>query len=241
MQRMDAQSQEHVRALCAQLRNPDFRERIDAIEKFQVLCETQTEHVIAHIVQLFDKFNPCLTDSNSKANYKALHTMCQIAPILGDNLNAVIANVVPLVAQNLASKNSEIQDMAANILDVFVDYLDGGVLVQPFTNIAQHGNVRIRPQIICKLADLIPLVYSRKQKQIELHVLPTLWSLLNSVKGNVTSSNGSGSQLNAAITKLVQNLAEQMQEQLVERAANSSSVSQRNLELLKELVHSNSN
>lgn len=121
--RMDSQAQEYIRTLCTQLRNPDFRERIEAIEKFQVLCETQTDLVIANIVQLFDKFNPCLTDSNSKANYKALNTMCQIAPILGDNLNSVIANVVPLVAQNLASKNSEIQDMAANILDVFVDYL----------------------------------------------------------------------------------------------------------------------
>ena len=72
---------------------------------------------------MFDKFSLCLTDSNSKANYKALCTMCQIAPILGENMNAVIANVVPLIAQNLASNNSEIQDMAANILDVFVDYL----------------------------------------------------------------------------------------------------------------------
>ena len=49
--------------------------------------------------------------------------MFQIAPILGDNLVPVIANVVPLVAQNLASKNSEIQDMASNILDVFIEYL----------------------------------------------------------------------------------------------------------------------
>jgi hypothetical protein len=49
--------------------------------------------------------------------------MFQIAPILGDNLVPVIANVVPLIAQNLASKNSEIQDMASNILDVFIEYL----------------------------------------------------------------------------------------------------------------------
>jgi hypothetical protein len=38
-------------------------------------------------------------------------------------MNAVISNVVPLVAQNLASKNSEIQDMALSVLDVFVEYL----------------------------------------------------------------------------------------------------------------------
>ena len=49
--------------------------------------------------------------------------MFQITPILGDNLSSVIANVVPLVAQNLASKNSEIQDVASNILDVFIEYL----------------------------------------------------------------------------------------------------------------------
>ena len=49
--------------------------------------------------------------------------MLQITPILGDNLNPVIPNVVPILAQNLASKNSEIQDMASNILDVFVEYL----------------------------------------------------------------------------------------------------------------------
>ena len=88
-----------------------------------------------------------------------------------------------------------------------------------------------------KKKDLIPLVYSRKQKQIELHVLPTLWSLLNQVKGNSTNFNSSSS-LNAAITRLVQNLYEQMGEQLIDRASNSSAVSGRNLELLKELVSS---
>ena len=97
--------------------------------------------------------------------------MLQITPILGDNLSPVIQNVIPLIAQNLASKNNEIQDLASNILDIFVEYLgncilkkkfnyfkkcfnllDGGILIQPFSNLAQHGNTRIRPQIINKLA-----------------------------------------------------------------------------------------
>jgi hypothetical protein len=103
-------------------------------------------------LKIFDKFNACLTDTNSKVNYKALNTMYQITPILSNDLNPVITNAVPLVAQNLASKNSEIQDMAANILEVFVEYLDGGCLIQPFTNLAQHGNARVKPTIIAKLA-----------------------------------------------------------------------------------------
>ena len=49
--------------------------------------------------------------------------MFQIAPLLADNLNPVIANLVPIIAQNLASKNSEIQDLASSILDVFIEYL----------------------------------------------------------------------------------------------------------------------
>lgn len=73
--------------------------------------------------QLFDKFNPSLADSNSKVNYKALNTMFQITPILRDNLSPVIANVVPIVAQNLASKNGEIAEIASNILDIFIEYL----------------------------------------------------------------------------------------------------------------------
>lgn len=49
--------------------------------------------------------------------------MFQITPILADNLSPVIANVVPIVAQNLASKNREIQDLASNILDIFIEYI----------------------------------------------------------------------------------------------------------------------
>lgn len=80
----------------------------------------------------------------------------------------------------------------------------------------------------------MPHVYSRKQKQIELHVLPTLWILLNSMKGN--SGTSGPNSLNSSVTKLVQNLYEQMGENLVDRAANSSAVSSRNLDLLKDLI-----
>jgi hypothetical protein len=50
--RLDAQSQENIRNLCSQLRHADFRERMDAIEKFQIVCETQTDAAAANIVQV---------------------------------------------------------------------------------------------------------------------------------------------------------------------------------------------
>lgn len=107
---------------------------------------------------------------------------------------------------------------------------DGSQLIQPFTNLAMHANTRIKPQLVYKLADLIALTYSRKQKQVELHVLPAVWSLLNTVKGN------SGSALTASVIKLVQYLYEQMGDTFIEKASASSNVPARNLDLLKELL-----
>lgn len=126
--RLDAQSQERVRLLCAQMRHADFRERIKAIETFQSICELEPHIAQANLVPIFDKFNSCLTESNSKVNYQALQTMCQITPILYDELNPVLPSTVPIIAQHLASKNSEIQDMASNVLDVMVEYL--GTLIR---------------------------------------------------------------------------------------------------------------
>jgi hypothetical protein len=48
--RLDAQSQDYIKSLCSQLRNPDFRERINAIEKFQIVCEREANLAIANIV-----------------------------------------------------------------------------------------------------------------------------------------------------------------------------------------------
>lgn len=58
--------------------------------------------------------------------------MFQITPILADNLHPVIANVVPIIAQNLASKNSEIQDLASNILDIFIEFIGNYLYILSF-------------------------------------------------------------------------------------------------------------
>ena len=53
--RIDPQYQEYVNNLCTQLRNPDFKERIDAIEKFQIMCETQTEVLLVNMLKVIFK------------------------------------------------------------------------------------------------------------------------------------------------------------------------------------------
>ena len=69
------------------------------------------------VFQIFDKFVPCLKDSNVKVNLYALQTMNELIPALKDSLSSVMALTVTTVASNLSSKNKDIYDAASVILD----------------------------------------------------------------------------------------------------------------------------
>jgi hypothetical protein len=118
-----ADQTEQVRDLTKQMRSSDFRERLNGIEEFQKLCELETDLAIQSLVQIFDGFNECLADMNSKVVLKALNTMHQLVPILGDALSSVINSTLPIIAQNLASKNGEISQLASDIIDTTIDYI----------------------------------------------------------------------------------------------------------------------
>jgi H2-forming N5,N10-methylenetetrahydromethanopterin dehydrogenase-like enzyme len=114
---------EQVRELTKQMRSSDFRERLNGIEEFQKLCELETDAAVQSLVQIFDGFNECLADMNSKVVLKALNTMHQLVPILGDALSSVINSALPRVAQNIASNNREISQLASDIIDTAIEYI----------------------------------------------------------------------------------------------------------------------
>ena len=118
-----ADQTEQVRELTKQIRSSDFRERLHGIEEFQKLCELETNTAIQFLVPIFDGFNECLEDTNSKVLLKALNTMHQLVPILGDALTSNINSVLPIVAQSIASKNREISQVASDIIDAAIDYI----------------------------------------------------------------------------------------------------------------------
>jgi Zn-dependent M16 (insulinase) family peptidase len=118
-----ADQTEQVRGLTRQMRSSDFRERLNGIEEFQKLCELETDTAIQSLVQIFDGFNECLADMNSKVVLKALNTMYQLVPILGDTLSSVINSALPIIAQNIASKNREISQLASDIIDTAIEYI----------------------------------------------------------------------------------------------------------------------
>lgn len=118
-----ADQTEQVRDILKQLRNSDFRERMNGIEEFQKLCELETETAIQSVQLIFDGFNECLSNMNSKVVAKALNTMHQIVPILADHLAPVINSALPLVAQSIASNNREIAQSASDIIDTAMEYI----------------------------------------------------------------------------------------------------------------------
>ena len=72
---------------------------------------------------MFDKFISCLKDSNSKVNLFALQTLNSLTGLLKDYLSAVVNITIPTVAQNLSSKNKDIHETAAAVLDSFMETL----------------------------------------------------------------------------------------------------------------------
>ncbi|CAF4120307.1 unnamed protein product, partial [Rotaria sp. Silwood2] len=230
---------EQVRELTKQMRSSDFRERLNGIEEFQKLCELETDTAIQSLVQIFDGFNDCLADMNSKVVLKALNTMHQVIPILRDALSSVINSALPLVAQNIASKNREISQLASDIIDTAIDYIDCGVLIQPLCTLSQNSNLRIRPEIVLKLANVVPRVCQRKPKQVEIHLLPTYWKLLSLLRGQnstaIASSASGSNSLNSSIHVLTTALYIELGSLLIEKASSSSLVTPQNLQLLREL------
>jgi hypothetical protein len=105
------------------MRSSDFRERLNGIEEFQKLCELETDTAIQSLIPIFDGFNECLADMNSKVVLKALNTMHQMVPILADSLSGVINSALPIIAQSIASKNREISQLASDIIDATIEYI----------------------------------------------------------------------------------------------------------------------
>ncbi|CAF4713645.1 unnamed protein product, partial [Rotaria sp. Silwood1] len=243
-----ADQTEQVRNLTKQMCSSDFRERLNGIEEFQKLCELETDTAIQSLVQIFDGFNECLADMNSKVVLKALNTMHQLIPILGDALANVINSALPIIAQNIASKNRDISQLASDIIDTAIEYIDSGCLLQPLCTLSQNSNLRVRPDIVLKLAKLkchidilalVPRVCQRKPKQVEIHLLPTYWKLLALLRGQNTtgiiSSGGGSNSLNSSIHVLTTALYTELGSILLDKASSSSMVTPKNLQVLREL------
>jgi len=137
-------------------------------------------------------------------------------------------------------------------------FIDSGCLLQPLCTLSQNSNLRVRPEIVLKLASkinifrinffyidwsiylaLVPRVCQRKPKQVEIHLLPTYWKLLALLRGQtstaISSSAGGSSSLNSSIHILTTALYTELGSVLIDKASSSSMVTPKNLQILREL------
>lgn len=73
---------------------------------------------VTTLLQVFDAFNPRLTDRNSKVNLQALKAFSNMVPLLGNLLVPVSANIIKALMPNLASKNATIHSAAMTVFDL---------------------------------------------------------------------------------------------------------------------------
>ncbi|CAC5385590.1 unnamed protein product [Mytilus coruscus] len=233
--RTDEGTQDEIKRMTNMISSNDWRERHQGITQLLEFCESHAQVVAVNATKIFDKFLPRLQDPNSKVNLFALQVFQQIIPLLSDSLAVVLNMAVGNVAPNLSSKNKEIYTTAMDIISALMQNIDGGLLLQPLANQAQSASARSKPDLVVKVAELVRSVYSRKQKQVVLHVLPLLWHLLGATNSSGAVQGGSSS-IRTATHALVHALYSQMGQGLIEKAQADASVTPRHLDLLNELL-----
>ncbi|XP_052097637.1 TOG array regulator of axonemal microtubules protein 1-like isoform X12 [Mytilus californianus] len=233
--RTDEGTQDEIKRMTNMISSNDWRERLQGITQLLEFCESHAQVVAVNATKIFDKFLPRLQDPNSKVNLFALQVFQQIIPLLSDSLAVVLNMAVGNVAPNLSSKNKEIYTTAMDIISALMQNIDGGLLLQPLSNQAQSASARSKPDLVVKVAELVRSVYSRKQKQVVLHVLPLLWHLLGATNSSGAVQGGSSS-IRTATHALVHALYSEMGQALMEKAQADASVTPRHLDLLNELL-----
>ncbi|KAJ8045651.1 TOG array regulator of axonemal microtubules protein 1 [Holothuria leucospilota] len=226
--------QESVAELVKSLTSSDWKVKIDAVETFQAMCETNPDLVNDNIMKIFDGFCPRLADSNSKVCIVALNTMKEVIPYIADGLPDAVPEVTSKLVKSLASKNNTIYQNSNEIFDLLMDHIDNTLLVQHFAVATKLANARVKPPMIEKLTRLVTTVYPKKPQLITRQILPVLWDVL----GNMTSSGavpGGSGNLRKATKELVMSLYQFMGRGLIQEA---SSLSQRSKTALEGLIDS---
>ncbi|CAF1505256.1 unnamed protein product [Adineta steineri] len=166
-----------------------------------------------------------------------------------DSISSIYKHLLPM----LVSNRRELRHGAMECFTVICTYFNA---YKPLTStmIDTNQSIKLVLSLIDKLSydashalrfrlqPLVPQVCQRKPKQVEIHLLPTYWKLLTQLRGQnsttVTSSAGGVNTLNSSIHSITSALYAELGSTLIDKASSSSSVTPKNLQLLRELCTS---
>ena len=107
------------------------------------------------LVKFVDNMLERLHDGNSKVNIHALETVLSILPIIKDRIEPVISNLVPVLANNLATNNSSAKNLTLDIFDSLIKFSEGRTaykLLELLSNSVAYGtNAKVKPFIVEKI------------------------------------------------------------------------------------------
>lgn len=178
------QMEDAIKAMVAS----DWSVRDTGISSLEELVETAPDFVVLHANRVFDAFMPRLTDVNSKVNMHALVALRQVVPTLGPGLDPLATQIVPQLAQNLASKTASIRETATQTLQLMIEHLDPAVLAQPYCAAAEFGNSKVMEAMVPVVCDLVLRLHPNGTKLLVKHAVPLQMKLLNEAKGGLRTA-----------------------------------------------------
>mgnify|MGYP001164238143 CR=1 FL=1 len=181
-------AQQAMEDIIKELIESDWKQRDSGVSNLEEFVEEHTDFAIAHLQRLFDAFVPRLTDMNSKVNNHALAAMRQFIPILGPGLEPLATQLVPVLAQNLASKTPAIRTTATESLDLMIEHLDPAVLVQPYCAAAEFGNSKVMTAMVPIVCALVPRLHPQHTKLLQKHAIALQVKLLGEAKGGLKAA-----------------------------------------------------
>ncbi|KAH9101607.1 hypothetical protein LEN26_011639 [Aphanomyces euteiches] len=175
-----------IMSLQAELESNNWKDRCQALETLRQFLEDNGPALVqsGKLIGLFDTLNKRLEDGNAKVNMLALEVLNHVIPVLADGLDAVLSNLTPVLARNLAANNQKVVALAEKALDLLCDHVEGKLLYPPFATLTRTANARIKPTMIGKLQQLIVRA-GANQSVITRYVLPLAFELMKESKTDI--------------------------------------------------------
>jgi len=217
---------ERLSTLCTGLGSHDWAVRRDAVSSLVELVGVHGDLFVARgkVLTLFDALTPRFTDSNSKVNMLALHSLQQLIPKIREGMPSVTATLVPALAASLASSNPQVRAISPGVFDTLMAEVDHAALIQPFSSCALYSPPKARPIMIDRLRELSCALYPTKPQLVSKHAVPAAFRLVEDPR----------SELRACTTLLLRALHTMLGDGLIEQSLKApSSVQSRMSEMLQ--------
>eukprot|EP00127_Corallochytrium_limacisporum_P003137 Clim_evm66s146 gene=Clim_evmTU66s146 len=180
--RQDAKDQ--LSNIAINLQASDFRQRTDATVDLEVFIDQHAQELgSGNIRDITDAFCARLSDQNTKVSQQALQALIHMVPTLGDQVDPVMATMVPAVANDFASASYQIKQLAGDAMDLFSVHTSPVPFMSALVSTAQNGNLRVRPVAVHRIADAVKDI--PKQFYLAKAVIPSAFKLLHDSQNEV--------------------------------------------------------